>query len=176
LLERTMTTGGYLTPKLYIPRNLWLQGHAKLTSIDAKISSCDVVLNCLIRLSKTSVDDMDVLIKVLEGIEPIIEGLQNSLARKLSYVESTNGKGRQSTSTLMNWGSKLSRGLDKMGMSNATVRSEEANEYVDVLLKVFQNVDVVAPYHANHSKIVDRLYKFADYFGNVLCRFVMKDL
>ncbi|CAG8448845.1 19017_t:CDS:2 [Gigaspora rosea] len=143
LLERTMTTGGYLTPKLYIPRNLWLQGHAKLASIDAKISSCDVVLNCLLKLSKTSVDDMDVLMKVLEGIEPIIEGLQNSLARKLSYVESTNGKGRQSTSSLMNWGSKLSRGLDKMGINNATIRSEEANEYVDVLLKVFQNVDVV---------------------------------
>ncbi|CAG8611927.1 12720_t:CDS:2 [Gigaspora margarita] len=200
LLERTMTTGGYLTPKLYIPRNLWLQGHAKLASIDAKISSCDVVLNCLLKLSKTSVDDMDVLMKVLEGIEPIIEGLQNSLARKLSYVESTNGKGRQSTSSLMNWGSKLSRGLDKMGINNATVRSEEANEYVDVLLKVFQNVDVVvlpfpltililqtekyirhfgsmkAPHHANHSRIVTRLFKFADYFGNVLCRFVVKDL
>ncbi|CAG8496595.1 10006_t:CDS:2 [Scutellospora calospora] len=187
LLERTMTTGGYLTQKLYIPRNLWLQGHAKLTAIDAKVSSCDVVLNCLVRLSKTSVDDMDVLVKVLEGIEPIIEGLQNSLARKLSYVETTNGKGRQSTSSLMNWGSKLSRGLDKMGISNATIRSEEANEYVDVLLKVFQNVDVVekyirhfcsmkAPYNTNHSKIVTRLYKFSDYFGNVLCRFVMKDL
>ncbi|CAG8524805.1 625_t:CDS:2 [Acaulospora colombiana] len=143
LLERTMTTGGYLTPKLYIPCNLWLQGHAKLTAIDTKISSCDVVLNCLIRLSKTSIDDIANLSRELEGIESIIEGLQNSLARKLSYVESTNGKSRQSTSSLMNWGSKLSRSLDKMGMSNAMVRSEEANGYVDVLIKVFQNADVV---------------------------------
>ena len=79
----------------------------------------------------------------MEYIDPILEGLQNSLARKLSYVESTNGKGRQSTSSLMSWGSKLSRGLDRMGMGNAMVRTEEASGYVDVLLKVFQQAGVV---------------------------------
>src|SRR5688500_11422589 len=77
-------------------------------------------------------------LKELEYIDPILEGLQNSLARKLNYIESTNGKGRQSTSSLMNWGSKLSRGLDRMGMGNAMVRTEEASGYVEVLLKVFQ--------------------------------------
>ncbi|CAG8692276.1 5739_t:CDS:2, partial [Acaulospora morrowiae] len=187
LLERTMTTGGYLTPKLYIPCNLWQQGHKKLTAIDTKTSSCDVVLSCLIKLSRTSVDDMGVLAKELEGIEPILEGLQNSLARKLSYVESTHGKGRQSTSSLMNWGSKLSRSLDRMGMSNAMVRNEEANGYIDVLLKVFQNADIVEkyilyfsslkpPHHHHYAPILTRLFKIADYFANVLCLFVVRDL
>ncbi|CAJ0918429.1 5032_t:CDS:2 [Entrophospora sp. SA101] len=143
LLERTMTTGGYLTPKLYIPRHLWLQGHAKLNALETKISSCDVVLNCLLRLTKSSINDMDALAKELEGIDLILDGLQNSLARKISYIESTTGKGKQSASSLMSWGSKLSRGLDRMGMSNAMIRSEEANGYVDVLLKLFQNVDIV---------------------------------
>nr|CAG8469207.1 7892_t:CDS:2 [Entrophospora candida] len=143
LLERTMTTGGYLTPKLYIPRHLWLQGHAKLNALETKISSCDVVLNCLLRLTKSSINDMDTLAKELEGIDLILDGLQNSLARKISYIESTTGKGKQSASSLMSWGSKLSRGLDRMGMSNAMIRSEEANGYVDVLLKLFQNVDIV---------------------------------
>jgi hypothetical protein len=85
----------------------------------------------------------------LEGIDPILEGLQNSLARKLNYVESTNGKSRQSASSLMSWGSKLSRGLDRMGMGNAMVRTEEANGYVDVLLKVFQRAEVVGEYINN---------------------------
>ncbi|CAI2163092.1 5909_t:CDS:2 [Funneliformis geosporum] len=186
-LERTMTTGGYLTPKLFIPRNLWLQGHVKLVAIDTKMSSCEVVSTCLMKLSKTTYNDMDKLAKELECIDPILEGLQNSLARKLNYVESTNGKGRQSTSSLMNWGSKLSRGLDRMGMGNAMVRTEEANGYVDVLLKVFQQAGVVenyirhftslqAPYHHHHKQILSRLHKFADFFGNVICRFVVKDL
>ncbi|CAG8444760.1 16863_t:CDS:2 [Funneliformis mosseae] len=177
LLERTMTTGGYLTPKLFIPRNLWLQGHVKLAAIDTKISSCEVVSTCLMKLTKTTFNDMDNLAK----------GLQNSLARKLNYIESTNGKGRQSTSSLMNWGSKLSRGLDRMGMGNAMVRTEEASGYVEVLLKVFQQAGVVenyirhfsslnAPYHQHHKQIVARLHKFADFFGNVICRFVVKDL
>jgi hypothetical protein len=83
----------------------------------------------------------------LEGIDPILEGLQNSLARKLSFVESTNGKGRQSASSLMSWGSKLSRGLDRMGMGNAMVRTEEASGYIDVLIKVFQHVGVVGEYN-----------------------------
>ncbi|CAG8547602.1 3710_t:CDS:2, partial [Funneliformis caledonium] len=143
LLERTMTTGGYLTPKLFIPRNLWLQGHVKLAAIDTKISSCEVVSTCLMKLTKTTFNDMDNLAKELEYIDPILEGLQNSLARKLNYIESTNGKGRQSTSSLMNWGSKLSRGLDRMGMGNAMVRTEEASGYVEVLLKVFQQAGVV---------------------------------
>jgi hypothetical protein len=64
LLERTMTTGGYLTPKLFIPRHLWLQGNVKLTSVDAKISSCEVVSTCLEKLAKTSYKDMDKLAKV----------------------------------------------------------------------------------------------------------------
>ncbi|GBC09423.1 hypothetical protein RclHR1_08850006 [Rhizophagus clarus] len=188
LLERTMTTGGYLTPKLFIPQYLWLQGHVKLTAIDTKISSCEVVSNCLEKLEKISFNDMDKLSKALEGIDPILEGLQNSLARKLSYVESTNGKARQSASSLMSWGSKLSRGLDRMGMGNAMVRTEEANGYVDVLLKVFQHAKVVenyinqytslkkVPQLHHHKQIIVRLYKFADFFGNVICRFVVRDL
>ncbi|EXX70740.1 hypothetical protein RhiirA5_458830 [Rhizophagus irregularis] len=188
LLERTMTTGGYLTPKLFIPQYLWLQGHVKLTAIDTKMSSCEVVSNCLEKLEKISFSDLDKLSKALEGVDPILEGLQNSLARKLSYVESTNGKARQSASSLMSWGSKLSRGLDRMGMGNAMVRTEEANGYVDVLLKVFQHAKIVenyikqytslkkAPHLHHHKQIIVRLYKFADFLGNVICRFVVRDL
>ena len=79
----------------------------------------------------------------MEGIDPILEGLQNSLARKLNFVDSTNGKSRQSASSLMSWGSKLSRGLDRMGMGNAMIRTEETSSYIDVLLKVFQHARVV---------------------------------
>jgi hypothetical protein len=64
LLERTMTTGGYLTSKLFIPQHLWLQGHVKLTAIDTKISSCEVVSGCLEKLEKTSFSDLDKLAKV----------------------------------------------------------------------------------------------------------------
>jgi hypothetical protein len=64
LLERTMTTGGYLTPKLFIPQYLWLQGHVKLTAIDTKMSSCEVVSNCLEKLEKISFNDLDKLSKV----------------------------------------------------------------------------------------------------------------
>ncbi|CAG8481186.1 4234_t:CDS:2 [Ambispora gerdemannii] len=186
ILERTMTTGGYLTKKLFVPNNMWVQANVKLASVEAKLSSCDVIYNCLLRLEKTTIDDLDSLVKELDSIEPLFDGIQNSLARKLNYVESTNGKSRQSTS-LMSWGSKLSQRLDRMGMGNVANRSEEASSYVDILLKVFLTARIVevyishfsslkAPYHHHHTHIVSRLYKISDFFGNVLCRFVVRDL
>ncbi|CAG8520649.1 5887_t:CDS:2, partial [Ambispora leptoticha] len=141
-LERTMTTGGYLTKKLFVPNNMWVQANVKLASVETKVSSCELIHNCLVRLEKTTIDDLDSLVKELDSIETDFDGIQNSLARKLSYVESTNGKSRQNTA-LMNWGSKLSQRLDRMGMGNVANRSEEANNYVEMLLKVFQNAHVV---------------------------------
>ncbi|KAG9303823.1 hypothetical protein G9A89_018720 [Geosiphon pyriformis] len=185
ILERTMTTGGYLTKKLFVPNNMWVQANVKLASVEAKLSSCEIIYNCLLKLEKITMDDLDGLVKELDSIEPLFDGIQNNLARKLSYVESTNGKSRQSTS-IMNWGSKLSQRLDRMGMGVVN-RSEEANSYVDTLLKVFQIADIVevyirhfsllkGPYHHHHTHIVSRLYKMSDFFGNVLCRFVVRDL
>jgi hypothetical protein len=32
------------------------------------------------------------------------------------------------------------------------------------------------PHLHHHKQIIVRLYKFADFFGNVICRFVVRDL
>ncbi|CAG8455350.1 10093_t:CDS:2 [Paraglomus occultum] len=154
LLGRTMASGGYLTEKLYVPSSVWGQATVKLSAIEAKVSSCDIIYNCLLRLEKIPVHDMDGLVKELDSIDSTIESIQNTLARKLSFVESTNGKSRQSTNSIMNWGNKISQRLDRM-----SDKRSETNAYVEILLKVFTNAKVVA-----------------DFFGNVICRFVVKDL
>ncbi|CAJ0921154.1 2243_t:CDS:10, partial [Entrophospora sp. SA101] len=150
LLEQTITTGGYLTKKLYIPPNLWLQGHSKLNALETKISSCDVVLNCILRLEKE-----------LESIDPIFEGLQNSLAKKLNYIESTNGKSWQNSSSFISWGSKLSRGLDRINVSNAM---EDGNSYAGVLLRLFQKVRIVVRLFEKPkepSNVANKTYSFS---------------
>ena len=77
----------------------------------------------------------------MDSIDSTIETIQNTLARKLSYVESTNGKSRQSTNSIMNWGNKISQRLDRM-----SDKRSETNAYVEILLKVFANAKVVGEY------------------------------
>ncbi|CCA70979.1 hypothetical protein PIIN_04912 [Serendipita indica DSM 11827] len=58
LLRRSMVdrSGGYVTPRLHIPHEVWTQGSAKLTNMPEKIKVIDVLASALEDLTSASLD------------------------------------------------------------------------------------------------------------------------
>lgn len=59
-----MTRGGYMTPRLYVPRNVWFQAGAKFTAIESKFTSCETILIYLQKLKQEDITDTQKLVKV----------------------------------------------------------------------------------------------------------------
>ncbi|KAF9097834.1 hypothetical protein BGX27_000908 [Mortierella sp. AM989] len=106
MLEQTMTTGGFLSPKLYVPRNVWYQKSSiRLPAIDAKIMACQSLCQTLDRMvaqSKAgtltllvevggSVEkgerDRNGLLKELEAVESLTLDIWGKLSKKMSFLQ-----------------------------------------------------------------------------------------
>lgn len=66
LLAQTMTRGGFMTAKLYIPPNVWFQQGAKFTAIDTKFTNCETILIWLQKLQDDSLNDANKTAKVTQ--------------------------------------------------------------------------------------------------------------
>ncbi|KAI9033711.1 hypothetical protein CLU79DRAFT_8470 [Phycomyces nitens] len=120
LLEQTMVDGGYLTSRLYIPKNLWNQQSIKLASVDVKAAACESMISYLVRLEKwKKFDDVSGSLKVLDTLLESIEGLQTSLSKKLKRdsvnSSSSNGTSNNSVSS----GGHPNNGPGKESMGSA---------------------------------------------------------
>lgn len=178
LLERTMVSGGYLTRRLYVPKQMWYQHNVKLHAIEAKLSACDALVAGLSRLRDVKEGDMVSLQRELEVMDGMLDGIQNSLAKKLTFIEGANGK-RGKEGGLLGFGSKLSRSFDKMSYNN-NKQIDSADAYVDALVRVFQLSQILDYYLKIYAPgtagLEVRLRRCSEFFGNVVCRFVVRDL
>jgi hypothetical protein len=52
----TERTGGYITPKLHVPHEVWTQGSAKLTNSAEKTKAVDVLIAALDELASASIE------------------------------------------------------------------------------------------------------------------------
>lgn len=52
VLSKTIKSGAYLTPRLYIPKSIWQQTGCKFTAVETKIKSLEVLQECLQNLKK----------------------------------------------------------------------------------------------------------------------------
>lgn len=137
-LEKSMDHGAYITPRLYIPKNMWQQPNIRLPHLEIKVAACETLMNDLARLEKWSqLDDLTGSLKLLEQFLDAVESLQNNLSKKLkresmdastsgsvvngsdiaSGVEASSGKRTQS---FMSWGSKLSKSVERMNAFGLT--------------------------------------------------------
>ncbi|CDH51401.1 predicted protein [Lichtheimia corymbifera JMRC:FSU:9682] len=97
-LEKSMEDGAYITPRLYIPKNMWHQPGIRLPHVEIKIAACESLMADLSKLERwTKLDDLTGSLKVLEGLEDAVESLKNTLAKKLKR-ESMNGSSNTATS------------------------------------------------------------------------------
>ncbi|KAI9592194.1 hypothetical protein BDF19DRAFT_452134 [Syncephalis fuscata] len=57
--ERSITSGGYLTSRLYIPRSIWMTKGVKLTALDTKIQACERLRDRLEKMAAVDLEDSD---------------------------------------------------------------------------------------------------------------------
>ncbi|KAJ3055035.1 hypothetical protein HK097_011671 [Rhizophlyctis rosea] len=99
LLHQTMTVGGYLTPSLYVPRQLWFQSGARFVAIEAKLVACEQLLVYLTKLRQIGNTDVVTLQRELVEFESAVDGLRKDLTRKLRFID--EGVGSPLSATTM---------------------------------------------------------------------------
>ncbi|KAL8291643.1 hypothetical protein RQP46_001901 [Phenoliferia psychrophenolica] len=141
----SIETGAYVTPRLYVPKQMWSQTGVKLVAVETK----------------------------------------STLAKKLGY--GTSGKKTGGTS-FSAWSSKLSRSLDRV--TNGRSLDSPAT-YIDGVTRVFrlaQSIDnhlvAIAAEDFSYAelgqqetiRIQQGLRRASDFFGQVICQFILRDL
>ena len=75
--------GGYLSTKLFIPRDVWRVKGVKLKNIEDKIANCDMLTAALQKLASVDTNDTDAILEEMQSLELVLDQVQTQLAKKL---------------------------------------------------------------------------------------------
>lgn len=87
--------GGYLSTKLFIPRDVWRVKGVKIKNVEDKIANCDLLTAALQKMASMDTLDADVVLEEMQAFEVVLDQVQAQLSKKLG-----NDVGVQSVSTL----------------------------------------------------------------------------
>ncbi|KAK8030044.1 hypothetical protein PG993_011335 [Apiospora rasikravindrae] len=88
--------GGYITNKLFIPRDVWKVKGVKLRAIDDKSSQCDLLTAALLNLARVDSNDADAVLEEMQSFENVLEQVQITLTKKLGNEVGIQGMARES--------------------------------------------------------------------------------
>ncbi|KAF1979969.1 hypothetical protein BU23DRAFT_112708 [Bimuria novae-zelandiae CBS 107.79] len=109
--------GGYLSTKLFIPRDVWRVKGVKLKSLDDKIANCDLLTAALQRLSSVDTLDADAVLEEMQAFEQVLDQVQTQLSKKLGNEVGIHGV------------SALFKDAHGVGMSSATDGNTEKGSH-----------------------------------------------
>lgn len=75
--------GGYISNRLFVPRDIWRVKNIKLKNVEEKVSSCDLLTAALLKLGKVDNLDANAVKDELEFFETVMEQVQSNLSKKL---------------------------------------------------------------------------------------------
>ncbi|KAH6613705.1 hypothetical protein B0J18DRAFT_62763 [Chaetomium sp. MPI-SDFR-AT-0129] len=75
--------GGYISNKLFVPRDVWGVKGVKLKGLEDKIANCDLLTAALQRLGCVDTCDADAVLEEMQALEGVLEQVQATLTRKL---------------------------------------------------------------------------------------------
>jgi hypothetical protein len=87
--------GGYLSTKLFIPRDVWRVKGVKIKNIEDKIAACDLLTASLQKMASMDTLDANAVLEEMQQFEVVLDQVQSQLSKKLG-----NEVGVQSVSTL----------------------------------------------------------------------------
>ncbi|KAM3548385.1 hypothetical protein MY1884_009204 [Beauveria asiatica] len=85
--------GGYVSTKLFVPRDVWRVTGVKLKNVDDKIANCDLLTAALLKLAQVDTCDADAVLEEMQSLEGILEQVQATLTRKLGNDVGVQGSG-----------------------------------------------------------------------------------
>ncbi|KAJ5770759.1 uncharacterized protein N7511_002810 [Penicillium nucicola] len=75
--------GGYLSEKLFIPRDVWRVKNVKLKALEDKVSNCDLLTAALLKLAQVDTYDADAVLEEMQSFESVLDQVQAFLSKKL---------------------------------------------------------------------------------------------
>lgn len=85
--------GGYVSQKLFVPRDVWRVRGVKLKNLEDKVSNCDLLTAALLKLAKVDSFDADAMLEEMQSLEGVLEQVQANLTRKLGNEVGVQGSG-----------------------------------------------------------------------------------
>lgn len=207
LLRHTMTskTGGYITPRLHVPQEVWSQGGARLLNLPEKVRVVEVLCSSLEEVQHISggifgagnvstslapgigKKEGELWSLKLEEFSTVCDGMVANFGKKLGVGE---GFMIKKTSGVTSWGGKLTRQLDKF--TNQKNLDSPAS-YVQGLSRLFAQAQLldehsratsmqpIAPAYASltpelRSAIESKLRRSSEFFATVVLTFVVRDM
>lgn len=175
----TMVQGGYVTPKLYIPKSLWYQYGCKFAALQTKVQSCEAILEVLMKLRECGKDRHDVLERELDGCCAQLDVVQNSLHFHLSFIAEVKKKDDKDPT----WGARMKKfggALAKGAVRLAPSQRDEGSDYILLLKSLFDDCQFLEDWIAHFLKVNNpalnaRLRRVSEFFLEVVCQFVLKD-
>lgn len=83
--------GGYLTNRLFLPREAWLNRTVKLKNVEDKVAACDTLASSLTKLTNVNTYDAEAVLEELQAFEDVMERVQVTLSKRLGGEVGTNG-------------------------------------------------------------------------------------
>ena len=83
--------GGYISTRLFVPRDAWRVKNVKLRNVDEKVANCDLLTAALLNLQKVDTLDADVVLEEMQAFELILDQVQGQLGKKLGAEVGVNG-------------------------------------------------------------------------------------
>ena len=75
--------GGYVSSRLFVPRDIWRVKNIKLKNVEEKIANCDFLTAALLKLGKVDNLDANAVKDEMELLDEIMEKVHSSLSKKL---------------------------------------------------------------------------------------------
>jgi hypothetical protein len=85
--------GGYVSQKLFVPRDVWRVRGVKLKNLEDKVFNCDLLTAALLKLAKVDSFDADAMLEEMQSLEGVLEQVQANLTRKLGNEVGVQGSG-----------------------------------------------------------------------------------
>lgn len=83
--------GGYVSTKLFVPRDVWRVKGVKIKNVEDKVANLDFLTAALLKLAKVDTFDADAVLEEMQSLEGVLEQVQSSLARKLGSEVGVQG-------------------------------------------------------------------------------------
>ena len=75
--------GGYISTRLFVPRDAWRVKNVKLKNVEEKVANCDLLTAALLNIQKVDTLDADAVLEELQAFELVLDQVQNQLGKKL---------------------------------------------------------------------------------------------
>ena len=87
----THPKGGFLSTRLFVPREVWQTRGVKLKSVEEKVANCDLLTAALGRLAVVDTYDADAVMEELQSFEEVMERVQMAFIKKLGSDVGVSG-------------------------------------------------------------------------------------